>query len=127
MPAGLPKLSIESRARFLLSLASVLQALAFNGFDECLDEECGDLLRSKMLSGLLSPRVLLPPVPRVVEPAATSRVEARALGHHTTHIERRQRADGGARVRRDRRVETVLEGANSPRRAREAGIGVVFE
>ena len=64
--------------------------------------------------------VLLPPVPRVVEPAATSRVEASTLGHHTTHIERRQRADGGARVRRDRRVEAILVVEELVARPREA-------
>ena len=65
--------------------------------------------------------VLLPPVPRVVEPAATSRVEARTLGHDPAHIERRQRADGRARVRRHGRVETVLvveELVAGPREAR---------
>ena len=65
--------------------------------------------------------VLLPPVPRVVEPAGATGIEARALRHDAAHIESRKCANGGARVRRDRRVEAILvveELVAGPREAR---------
>ena len=64
--------------------------------------------------------VLLPPVPRVVEPAGATGIEARALCHDAAHIERRQRADGGGRVRRHGRVEAILVVEELVARPREA-------
>jgi len=51
----------------------------------------------------------------VVEPAGATGIETRALRHDAAHIERRQRADGGARVRRQRcKARAALAARETP-------------
>ena len=105
-----------SRARVFALLLVSYRPLALVVLDECLDEECGDLLRSKILSGLLSPRVLLPPVPRVVEPAATTGIEAVTTFEDTARTARR--VFGGAHPTTGG-IEEGLRLARAALRARE--------